>query len=197
MLRVMPQNWSPNHWGEAHAHRVSEEIRRLRGSRSAQWLAGRTAELGHPVSRSVITDIENGRRRYITVSELLVIAAALDTAPIALLYPGPYDDETAEVLPHVNATELQAVQWFSGEDEPSLLSADQQQFDRNMKRLRIARRLHELEGEKSRYVKALLGPPDDKADLERRLGVHIERIVDALTAQIDELRRDLEAEYGR
>ena len=97
------------------------EIRRLRGNRSVRWLADRTQELGSPVSRSVISDLELGRRRYVTVSELIILARALDTAPIALLYPYPYiksgyiqalpapPGEEPRVVPKIDA-----VQWFTG-----------------------------------------------------------------------------------
>jgi hypothetical protein len=42
----------------------------------------------------------------------LVLAHALNTSPAALIYPGPYDQET-EVLPGRTVTEHSAVQWFS------------------------------------------------------------------------------------
>lgn len=89
------------------------EINRLRGSRSAQWLADRTKDLGCEVSRSVISDLENGRRRYVTTAELVVIAAALDTSPVMLVYPGPYGDEMTEALPGVEASKFVAAEWFS------------------------------------------------------------------------------------
>src|SRR5260370_22197613 len=109
MLRVMPQDWEPNDWGEQQASRVAREITRLRGSNSAQWLSDRTDELGHRVSRSVIADMENGRRRYITAAELIVLAAALETAPVALLYPAPYD-ESVEYLPGCEIARFDAAQ---------------------------------------------------------------------------------------
>lgn len=99
----------------------------------------------------------------------------------------------------MNATELLAVQWFSAGDETRnhALPTDMDQYNRNTKRLRIARELAELEQEKSAYVAVVLGPPGEKDAMERRLGVHIERIVDTLTQRIDERKRDLSAEYGR
>lgn len=67
--------------------------------RSAQWLADKTGELGYQVSRTTISDLENGRRRYVTTAELVVLALALDTAPIALMYPGPYFDRKIRLAP--------------------------------------------------------------------------------------------------
>lgn len=111
-------NWEtvpPRDWGEQQAHRVAQEIRRLRGKRTAQWVADRTKELKYPLTRAVVSDLEVGRRRYVTVPELMVLALALNTAPIALLYPEPYT-EMIQVLPgtEVEFTKIYAVQWFSG-----------------------------------------------------------------------------------
>lgn len=84
----------PRNWAEEQAHRIALEIRRLRGKRSAQWLADRTSELGSPVSRSVISDLEVGRRRHIAVAELVVIARALDTPASLLCSEIGWDDGT-------------------------------------------------------------------------------------------------------
>lgn len=58
---------------------------------TAQQLAQRCAEIGLPIHRTTITKIENGRPR-VDVGELVVLAEALRTAPLVLLYPGPYPD---------------------------------------------------------------------------------------------------------
>lgn len=71
------------------------EVRRRHGWTAAQ-LAERCAEIGAPeITSSVVTDLETGRRdkatgrrrRSITVDELLVLACALDVAPVHLLVP--------------------------------------------------------------------------------------------------------------
>lgn len=121
-LRVMAsrpkrENWSdspPQTWAEREAYRFSRVLQELRRGRSAQWLSDETHKLGHRVSRAVISDLETGRRRYITTSELLVLAAALDTSPVTLMYPGPYQDQV-EILPGLDGTQFDAAQWFSGE----------------------------------------------------------------------------------
>ncbi|WP_157680196.1 hypothetical protein [Mycobacterium dioxanotrophicus] len=121
-------NWTevpPRDWAEEQAHRVALEVSRLRGKRTGQWLADRTRELGYPLTRAVISDIEVGRRRYVTTAELIVLARALDTAPIALLYPAPYRD-TIQILPTPEGGQprdfqkIVAVQWFSGDPKPTL-----------------------------------------------------------------------------
>lgn len=109
MLRVMPQEWE-----EDQARRVAQEIRRLRHPRSAQWLSDRTGELGHRISRPVISDLENGRRKYVTTAELCVLAWALKVPPVALLYPD-LPDGLVELVPGVEKPSIEAVMWFSGE----------------------------------------------------------------------------------
>ena len=104
---------------EAHAARVARRVAQLRDPRSAQWLSDRTAELGFRVSRSVITDLENGRRKYIAVHELVLLAQALDVPPLHLLY-GEDDAYDVEYIPDVVISRLAAVEKFSGIDESVL-----------------------------------------------------------------------------
>lgn len=61
----------------------------------------------------MISDLENGRRRYVTTAELIVLAVALDTSPVMLVYPAPYGDELIEALPGVEASKYVAAEWFS------------------------------------------------------------------------------------
>lgn len=44
-------------------------------------------ELGHPISRSAIAKLENNRREDVTLLELLIFAAALDTPLGLLVFP--------------------------------------------------------------------------------------------------------------
>ena len=103
-------------WERRHAAKLGKAVQKLRGERSAVWLEQRTAELGLKMTRQTVADLESGRRRFVTTAELLVLAAALDTTPIALMYPNPSDepDNVVEVLPGIEATGFQAAQWFSG-----------------------------------------------------------------------------------
>ena len=111
---------------------MAQEVRRLREPRSAQWLSDRTRKLGYCVTRSVIADLENGRRRYVTTAELCVLAWALKVPPIQLLYPD-LPDGTVEIVPDVDKPSIEAVMWFSGElayghveDEPAEFQAVEQ-----------------------------------------------------------------------
>ncbi|BCI84164.1 hypothetical protein MTY66_57890 [Mycolicibacterium sp. TY66] len=149
----------PRDWAEQQAYRISLEIKRLRGERSAQWIADRTQRIGYPITRTVISDLEVGRRRYVTTAELIVLAQALDTAPISLLYPGPYEEEV-EALPGDSFDQLTAVAQFcgfahrhEGADEDEQIES-WKRYDHNMACLRIAREIADLELTKTRLMKA-------------------------------------------
>lgn len=103
-------------WDSATTARIGGEIRRLRGKRSAQQIADRTTALGYPIGRATISELETGRRKSITVPELLILAAALDVPPILLLCPG-LPDGPVEILPGLETTAIVAAEWFEGRDE--------------------------------------------------------------------------------
>jgi transcriptional regulator with XRE-family HTH domain len=109
-----------DNWGADLTRRIADEIKRLRGNNSGQWLSDRTADLGHRVSRSTISEIETGKRQTIAIDALIVLAAALEIAPIALIYPGPYTvDNRVEMLPGVDTRMIEAAQWFAGRLTPA------------------------------------------------------------------------------
>jgi hypothetical protein len=94
--------------------RVGRAIKDGRGGRSAAWLSNRTAELGYRVSPTVIAKLDSGHRgSVLSLAELIVLAAALDTSRVVLAYPGPYGDELIETLPGVEASNYAAAEWFS------------------------------------------------------------------------------------
>jgi len=105
-------------WPAKMARQVAREVRRYREMRrprmSVQRLADRTAELGMPIPRSVLANLESGRRDTVSVAEVLVLAAALDVAPIELISPVGFDKET-EMLPGSTMDPLYAMRWFTGE----------------------------------------------------------------------------------
>lgn len=81
---------------------------------SAQQLADRCAELGLPINRSVLANLESGRRPSVSVAELLVLARALDTAPALLLFP-PGRHEMIELLPDSPVPVFDALRWFAAD----------------------------------------------------------------------------------
>jgi hypothetical protein len=180
MLRVMPQKakewWEPKDWGEEQALRVAQEIRRLRGRRSAQWLSDETEELGYRVSRSVIADLENGRRRYVTTAELTVFAYALGTAPAALLYPPPYDDEKIDMLPDNPATKLFAVQAFCGYPPYVNRFADLE----NMRPLYRAREIAQLEDQQRWLLIQLEELGELNPEVAKQIRAELHRVIERL-----------------
>lgn len=61
-------------------------------------LADRCAEVGAPeVNRSVLANIESGRRDSVSVDELMILALALDVSPVDLLAADQDDGEVALV----------------------------------------------------------------------------------------------------
>lgn len=114
MLSDMSENWSDEVTG-----RIADEIKRLRGGRSGQWLSDRTAELGYRVSRSTISEIETKKRKSISITDLIVLAEALSVSPLALLY-GNDNGAVIEYVPGEQVQRLVAVQRFSGINEATL-----------------------------------------------------------------------------
>ena len=60
---------------------------------SAQDLADRCEEIGHPIPRNVIANMESGRRTNLPLVEVMVLAEALRTTPICLIIPVGRVDE--------------------------------------------------------------------------------------------------------
>ncbi|MFF8829122.1 hypothetical protein [Streptomyces sp. NPDC015131] len=68
---------------------IGERTKRLRRRKdwTAAELGSRMSELGVPWDRSIVANLENGRRKSVSVAELLGLALALDVAPIHLMVP--------------------------------------------------------------------------------------------------------------
>lgn len=158
-------------WSAALTRRIGAEVRRLRGDRSAQWLADRTADIGMGIARPTISELETGRRKTITLQEVLVLAQALNTSPVALVYPAPYENEFVEALPGVEAVKIWAVQWFSGLFAGFTEHTDPKEHRRNTQPLRTARKITELRERKSALEQGhgRLENRDLIADLQREI----------------------------
>ncbi|MFN6549508.1 hypothetical protein ACP6C7_04090 [Mycolicibacterium septicum] len=104
----------PRDWAEREAYRIALQVRELRKPHSAQWLSERTAALGYQINRALISDLELGRRRYVSTAELSVLAWALRVPPIRLLYPD-LPDGPVEIIPNRTVSSIDALTWFSGE----------------------------------------------------------------------------------
>lgn len=105
-------------WSRATIDRVAAGIRDARGHRSAQWLSDRTEELGHPISRVAISNLEVGRKSGLDIADFLILARALEVPPIALLFPGLIDSPV-EVVPGQHVVAADAFRWFTAEGPPN------------------------------------------------------------------------------
>lgn len=83
---------------------------RKRRKMSAQQLADACGRLGYSVPRSVLTNLENGRRETVSLAEWLVLAAALQVPPLLLLFPVGRVD-VVEPLPGVEVPPMHALHW--------------------------------------------------------------------------------------
>ena len=111
-------------WADATHQRIADAIKAARkGKYSAEQIADQCAELGHPISRAMITNFETNRKQSLTVAELLVIAMALGVPPVALIYPG-LPDEVVELVPGQEVRTFQALAWFSGDRDLGWPSPD-------------------------------------------------------------------------
>jgi len=196
---------SNDDWAAEITSRIGGEIKRLRGKRSGQWLSDRTDELGQRVSRSTISEIETGRRKSITVTDLILLAAALNTTPVALVYPGPYTEPT-RFTPNQEVPEIWAAQWFSGLHRSvshlpfvgvgeTLTVSDPQEYTDNMRRLRAGRRIWQLSEDKAALWRDLQvqtykqrrkhpdAPSDDEIRTMRETLADYQRQIDELVAE--------------
>jgi transcriptional regulator with XRE-family HTH domain len=104
-------------WSARLALAVAGEVRRHRQAKgwSAQQLSERCAEVGMPIQRSVLANMESGRRTTVTIAEILVLAAALEIPPVSLIYPVGYE-VTFEGLPGAVRDTYEWAFWMTGED---------------------------------------------------------------------------------
>jgi len=179
-------------WGDRLVERIASEIRRLRTSQkiSAQALADRVTELGLAMSRSTVADIENGRRKFITVAELLAIACALNAAPLMLVFPGPYAGfELVDGLPVAPggtpigvAPKSEAINWFCGETLNDRLISNFAAYEENRRPLSEARELQQLERERNSIERELRSfverGNDDQVELYTRLLSNVNRKIE-------------------
>jgi hypothetical protein len=102
-------------WAKELADRVGRAVKSARGGKSAAWLSDRTAELGYRISPTVIAKLDSGHRgSVLSVAELLILAAALEVPPVALLFPELPDGDVS-LFPGTKVRSENAMRWFSGD----------------------------------------------------------------------------------
>lgn len=82
---------------------------------SAQAIADQCANAGaDQINRQVIANLENGRRGYVSIDELLVLAYVLNVPPVLLFVPVGTANELA-VTPTESGDAFGALMWVTGE----------------------------------------------------------------------------------
>lgn len=112
-------------WADQVMATVATEVRRRRRERgmTAQELADTCAEIGYPIPRNVIANMESGRRAVLPLVEVMVLAEALNTHPILLIYPLGHTNQVQRLPLQDPIDTWDAMRWFSGE-EPNALTLD-------------------------------------------------------------------------
>lgn len=103
-------------WAARLTDVIAGQVRRYRVARdmTAQQVVDECIALGLPMKRSVLVNLEHGRRGNVTLAELIILAKVLDVHPVELVFPLGRS-ESVEVLPDTNADAWDALQWFTGE----------------------------------------------------------------------------------
>ncbi|MFF3273143.1 transcriptional regulator [Streptomyces chrestomyceticus] len=106
-------------WEDRIKTNVAGEVRRRRKERgwSAQCLADQCERLGHPIPRNVIANMESGRRASLPLVDVMVLAAALKTYPVCLIFPVGYVDQTQELPFQSLVPTWDALRRFTGEED--------------------------------------------------------------------------------
>ncbi|MFI7101940.1 transcriptional regulator [Streptomyces sp. NPDC050161] len=106
-------------WTDHVMATVAAEVRRRRKRLriSAQELSDACAELGHPIPRNVIANMESGRRATLPLVDVMVLAEALDTHPICLIYPVGHV-QRVQRLPYQHYEHpADVMTWFTAEND--------------------------------------------------------------------------------
>lgn len=108
---------SAQQWAHALAVQVGRNVRRLREAPERRWsaqdLAERTAALGYEIKRPVISNLENGRRGSVTLTDLMVLAQAFGTSPMLLILPLG-TEESVDLAPGRPYRTAEAFDWWAG-----------------------------------------------------------------------------------
>ncbi|MDJ0384447.1 helix-turn-helix transcriptional regulator [Streptomyces sp. G-G2] len=164
-------------WVDRIKNNVAGEVRRRRKEMrwSAQRLAERCEELGHPIPRNVIANLESGRRANLPLVDVMVLAAALYTSPICLIFPVGYVEQTQELpFQHLIPT-WDAMRKFTGEqpghDSDAGLIPD---FNRHANLVRtIEAALYETE--RADFATKTAATPAEREEAERRKADYAKR----------------------
>ncbi|MEU2393292.1 helix-turn-helix transcriptional regulator [Streptomyces sp. NPDC007369] len=159
-------------WADRVMADVAREVRRRRKEMkwTAQKLADRCEEIGYPIPRNVIANMESGRRVVLPLVEVMVLAKALNTHPIHLIYPVGYVEEVQK-LPLTSLVDPgEAMCWFADLDQTFTAGPANHSMlhDHLAHRAALAEALNALKGEaRQREVAAKVADDTERAQVLR------------------------------
>ncbi|WP_250402341.1 helix-turn-helix domain-containing protein [Streptomyces cellostaticus] len=156
-------------WVDQVMSTVAGEVRRRRKELgwSAQDLADKCAEIGHPIPRNVIANMESGRRSNLPLVDVIVLAEALNTPPICLVYPVGYVDDVQRLPLQHPTTSMDALRRFTGEETDLGADDDMLRYFRAHHAAQERLRSAQLDEERARYDAATAPNTDRKAEALR------------------------------
>jgi transcriptional regulator with XRE-family HTH domain len=109
-------------WTDQVVATVAAEVRRRRKEKgmSAQELAVACAEIGHPIPRNVIANMESGRRSVLPLVDVIVLAEALGTHPALLIFPLGHVSQVQRLPLQDAVSPWEAMSWFDGDSGYSM-----------------------------------------------------------------------------
>lgn len=160
---------------------------------SAQDLADRCEQLGHPIPRNVIANMESGRRANLPLVDVMVLAAALETYPVCLIFPVGYVEETQELpFQHLIPT-WDALRHFTGEEEVPMYDAGLvPDFERHASLVQTALAALEEE-EQARFAAKTATSRAQQEEAERKRTKYADQAISAKYS-LRHLRRELREE---
>jgi transcriptional regulator with XRE-family HTH domain len=182
-------------WADRIKANVAGEVRRRRKEMgwSAQDLAEQCERLGHPIPRNVIANMESGRRANLPLVDVIVLAAALETYPVCLIFPVGYIDQTQELpFQHLVPT-WDALRRFTGEqDVPGYDAGLVPDFELHASLVRTALAALEEE-ERARFAAKTATSRAQQEEAERKRSKYADQVISA-KYNLHHLRRDLREE---
>ncbi|MFC8078325.1 helix-turn-helix domain-containing protein [Streptomyces sp. NPDC057307] len=182
-------------WEDRVKANVAGEVRRRRKEMgwSAQDLADRCEELGHPIPRTVIANMESGRRATLPLVDVIVLAAALETYPVCLIFPVGYVERTQELPFQELVPTWDALRRFTGDEDVALHDAGLvPDFEAHDNLVRTALAALE-EAEQARFAAKTTSNRAQQDEAERRRTKYSDEAISA-KYKLRYLRRDLRDE---
>ncbi|WP_327696417.1 helix-turn-helix transcriptional regulator [Streptomyces sp. NBC_00459] len=182
-------------WTDRVKANIAGEVRRRRKEMgwSAQDLADQCEQLGHPIPRNVIANMESGRRASLPLVDVMVLAAALETYPVCLIFPVGYVDRTQELPFQSLVPTWDALRRFTGdEDMPSYDAGLIPDFEAHASLVRTALAALEEE-ERARFAVKTATNRAQQEEAERRRTKYADEAASA-KYNLRYLRRDIRDE---